>query len=732
MPTDQTQFQPQQPEQSNFTVRQPLFPDDRPDIAPTPQEPPKPQMTGNKYMIMPKDQQVDMEVVGMVMGRFESSKTWRRMRRLIWDKAWQHMKGLYDKANKAAWQSTTFMPLTSKVVEVITSNLHSAVFSPEMPIEWQTKRSDLDPLVRSVNELIQTDFDKCQAKAHFTDFLRNMCVMGTSVGEVGYKKEMETVMIKQRLPGDVTDMMKSMGMEGGEQFIPKQMLVKDYATITNVDLYDIYPQPEIAEFSKDTWVIHKSKITNRELKMGSQDPDPYYRFDNVTDDVLEGSGQSRIDVDPEKQTRRFALLDYQVYHHFLDPDREHELYTFYGQIPVWYLKPELLKDKSRQYDSVPGCLKVVDGQWVIWKRLSPWRDGEPPYFKGNYIRIPGQFYGIGVAELVMGLQIEKNEIRNSRMDNINLSMNKIVAVIKDMVPPNEWNRLVSEPGAIWLFKGVDDIRKAIQQIEMGNVTQDSWIASKEVDQEAQEVTAANKVTQAAGGSDSSDSGGSTFRGQMLNVQQATGRWMLYARLFEWMGLMPAVKKFYHRIYQFKSFKDAQEILGPARAQNFQFIPPEDLEKIAKLVPLGVMTMENKGVKLAQMNQFATLWMQQPFFKPLEFSRKMWVEMGNPEPDAVLFSDDEMQQYNEMKQMMITAASQNPGMPQPGGMGGPSGLLGPNGQPAQGPQTGSKGNVPGGQAVAGNVPGPNYGVPRPALQARGPGASPIDSHGVPLS
>ncbi len=35
---------------------------------------------------------------------------------------------------------------------IITANLHSAVFGPEMPVEFQTRRSDFDQLVRSVNE----------------------------------------------------------------------------------------------------------------------------------------------------------------------------------------------------------------------------------------------------------------------------------------------------------------------------------------------------------------------------------------------------------------------------------------------------------------------------------------------------------------------------------------------------------------------------------------------------
>lgn len=674
---------------------------------------------------------IDMEVIDMVMGRYNSSREWRRQYRVLWDKCWQHMKGIYDTANKAQWQAKTFMPLTSKVVEVIVSNLHSAVFGPEMPVEWQTKRSDMDAQVRSTNELIQTDFDKCNAKAEFTDFLRNMCVTGTGIGEVGYVKETETVMIKQRQqPHPMDQMLRSMGVNSGEQFVPKQMLVKDYATIKNIDITDIYPEPRKQDFSKDSWVIHKAKITNRELMNGSREQDPYYRLDNVTSDLLEGSGSERVEQDPEKQTRRFALMDYNYTTHFMDPDREHDLYKFYGQIPLWFLQPDTRKDPKKQYDSVPGVIWVVDGWKVVWKRLSPWRDGEPPFFKGNYIRIPTQFYGIGVAELVMGLQVEKNEIRNSRMDNINLSMNKIMAVVKDMVPPGEWKRLVSEPGALWLFRGVDDVRKAIQQIDFGNVTQDSWVASKEVDQEAQEVTAANKVTQAAGGG-GDDAGGSTFRGQMLNVQQATGRWMLYARMLEWTGLMVAMKKFYHRIYQFKTYQDATETLGPGRGESFQFIAPEDLEKIAKLVPLGVMTMENKGVKLAQMNQYTQTWMNEPFFKKLEMARKMAVESGIPEPDSILFSDDEMKQYNQMHQMLLAQAGQmGPmGMPQPGGPP-PGGLLGPNGQPA--PQTGQGGNVPGGMPVSGNVPGPAHGMPRPAQQARGPGASQFDLHGGPMS
>lgn len=302
-----------------------------------------------------------------------------------------------------------------------------------------------------------------------------------------------------------------------------------------------------------------------------------------------------------------------------------------------------------------------------------------------------------------------------------MAMNKIVAVIKDMVPSGEWQRLRSEPGALWVFKGIDDIRKAMTTVELGDVTKDTWMASQEVDREIQEVTAAVKATVGVGGG-TDQTGGNTFRGQLLNAQAATERWMLYARVLEVMGLSPAIRKFYQRIYQFKSYEDAIEVLGPIRSQNFEFIAPEELEKIAKLVPMGVMNMETKGVQLAQLAQFVQQWSGQPWFKGIEVARAELIRMGFPEPDKFLFSDQELMQFNQFNQQMAMMTMGGPEMP--------PNLVGPSGAP--GPQTGNRANVPGGQPVAGSVPGPNFGIARPAIQARGPGASPIDLIGKPLS
>lgn len=185
---------------------------------------------------------------------------------------------------------------------------------------------------------------------------------------------------------------------------------------------------------------------------------------------------------------------------------------------------------------------------------------------------------------------------------------------------------------------------------------------------------------------------------------------MYARMLEVTGLGDAVRKMYHRIYQFKTFDDVGKVLGPERAQNFQFVTPEDLDVMAKMVPLGVTSMENKGVKLAQMAEQFQMFSGQPWFKPVEHARRMMV-VGGDDPDLSIMSDEELKILNDAKRQMIGEAQMLPGAPPPEGNPEPSGPTGP---------------------IAGNVPGPTDGLPMPAQPARGPGASSIDMTGRPLS
>ena len=653
-------------------------------------------MTGEQILSLPMPTLIDMEVAQMVTNRRNLSENWRRPRRLEWDQAWMDYNQVYNATGKQPWQSTTFMPLINRSVEIIVSNIHGAVMGPEMPVELETRgRPDLDEKIHKHNRIISYDFERCQFKAHWTDYLRSLVLLGTGIAKIDYVKQTEEVMVKERRKPSVMDgILSKFGKQIElERFVPRNELVKDHARFRHRDLYDIYIQPYTQDFSKDHWVIEKGTITNKELISGSLDQDPYFHLDNITSELLNSGGDQSDGKDPEKQVRRMAFLDYDIQSHHLEPDQSHELLEYYGPIPTWFIDPELRNDPRKKYDTVPGWIWVVDGH-VVRKKICPWRDGEPPYVKGNYVRVPNQFYGMGVGKLLQGLQVEKNEIRNLNIDNINITMNKVTAIMKDKVDPQEWKRLVSQPGAIWPFKGTDDIRKVLMPIEFPDQAKSVWLATQQIDQEAAETSGAVRATLGVQGTQE-DAGAGTFRGQLLNKQVATERFMLYARVEELCGLTAAFRKFYQRIYQFKGYEQIDEILGMEQAKDFELIPPEVLEKVSKITPMGVLSMENKGVKLAQMTQLSQMYGMEPWFKKYEMARKQYIEMGFSDPDSVFFSAEEMQQFNDFrKQIMGGGMGQGPTLAGEAPNPNPSAPMAPQGMATQPPPPNGPGARPG--------------------------------------
>ena len=701
----------------------PLTMDAQPEPQPEYNASPEPQTGETDVVGMPIETLIDTEIISMVTGRQQASQNWRDELRLEWDEATDNYEQIYDATGKEDWQATTFQPLIPTHVERATASLHNMSMGPESPVEFKARQGENEEVVNKTNDLVQHDLERGQFKVNWTDFLRTNALYGTAIGKIGYVKETATVMVKKRqrsmLGGAMNAMAKMFGfqeVQAAESFQPETMVVKDFAQFKNCDIYKLYPQPHIEDFSKDSWVVEKFKITNKELVEGAMSEDEFYRLGNVTPELLM-SGASTPNNDPETQQKRMAMMDKDVPMPYLEPDLEHEGLEYWGPVPLWFLEPECRTDPVKKYLTVNAWIWVIDGRFVVRKRLNPYRDATPPYVKGNYIRRPGLFYGIGIGKMLNGLQIEKNETRNTRQDNINLILNKIMAILKDKVSKDDFSRLVSGPGAIWTFTGIDDIRKAVTTIDMPDITADSWRASAEIDREAQETTDVVKTTQTIGAGED-QAGNGTFRGQMLNKQQSNERFMLIARILEIVGLNAAIDKIYQRIYQYKSFEQIDTILGAERAKDFELVPPEKINEVASLISLGALTNENKGLKLAQMRDFYVIFEKQEWLKKIEYARKMYRLMGTgTDPDEVLWTDEEIKQFNEMKRQMMSELGGAPGSPvgeNPMGTP-PSGLGAPPTSP-----------------VAGNEPGPSDGLPRPSMEPRGPGAATIDGMGRPAA
>lgn len=656
--------------------------------------------------------EVDTAVIEMVVSRKKASEDFRKSKKDVWDKCWEHFLQVYDGTGKEYWQSQRFWPETPKVVETIVANLHAAHLVPKIPAEWQVKVKEAEEDIRNINDLMQNDVNQGRFKLNFTDNLRELCILGTTVGKVEYEYCKDDVMIKTRTRAGLMDraMAQYSGQPIGEydqQSTIESMVTADYAVSKYVDLYNIYPEPGSTDVSKKAWIIEYDKVRNAKLIELANHEDEYYRLENITSEMLMSQNSKMTPNNEETANKDSVLLKDQVVVPTYDADGEHELLEYWGPAPAWMVYPDLKEDDNYRYKQVNAWFWVIDGKWLVRRKINCYRDGEPPYFKIPYIKVPGDWYGIGPVELMMFLQIEKNELVNTALDNINIMLNKMVGILKDKVSKDDWARLESVPGGLWLFENTDDIRKVMLPIEFQNLLKDIYMAIDMVDRAIQEVTGAVKATLGVGGAND-EAGGGTLGGQVMNKQAASERFMLYARTIEASGLSDCFRKMYQRIYQFKSYENVEKILGQERFKNFEFITPEDLDAVADLVPLGVMTLETKGVRLAQMDQFAQRWVGRPWLKEYDLARREWIEMGNTDPDSVIFSPEEMKQFNDFRRSMMGQGGGMPGQEQPGI-----------------PDQGQEGPIPGG--MMGNRPQ----VAMPAQEAQGPGVSPQDVTGMPM-
>lgn len=600
---------------------------------------------------IPMDMMVDGDIRDMITRRLETSRTYYQAQRDIHDKCWNHYRQIYDRTNKEDWQSTIFVPASPKVAEVICSNMHAAQLGPEKPVEYQARFPSFEDRVKDANDILAVDMDKGNFKVAYEDTLRSKCIIGTGIGKVEYLKEYADVEVKERTqePPQLTAIKRLFGMQAQDQEVTsqKRLLVKDWATYKNVDRYDIYPEPGTVEFCKDRWVIERGKICNYKLlELSRSEDNPLI---NINDDLLMNNPSDVDDPDGDKEVKDAANNELTDETAYMDPDQEHELLEYWGPAPKWMVYPELYGKDEAQYEMVHAWFWLIDGEYVVRRQLTPWRDAEPPYVKDVYIPVPGKFDGIGPLELMMGLQVELNEGVNARQDEINVKLNKPLAVVKDMVAKGQWKKLKAGPGALYVFSNTDDIKKAMMPIDYDGNLSDSWRSTQLVMQEIEEVTAAVKATIGVGGAET-EAGGGTLGGQLLNKQVAADRFIMYARRSEIMGLSQAVRKMYQRIYQFKSMEDVSQALGEERMQTFQFVSPEELDMKAKIVPMGVTSMENKNAKLIQMRDEYMLWKDEPWFKKVEHARKM-KEIAGDRPDETIFTDEELQQYMQAQQQM---------------------------------------------------------------------------------
>ena len=224
--------------------------------------------------------------------------------------------------------------------------------------------------------------------------------------------------------------------EDGGDYSP---LMKTVPEVTQVSVWNFYPDPDAHSMEEAQYVIERHKMSRSQLRALKKRP--YFR-DSVIDEVIE-MGENYVkkyweddltDYAPDYGIDRFSVLEY------------------WGMIDTELLIeqgvdiPAELKDTDELQANVWTC----NGK-LLRMVLNPFKPAKIPYMAVPYELNPYSFFGVGIAENMDDTQTLMNGFMRMAVDNGVLSGNLLIEVDETNLVPGQ--DLSVYPGKIFRRQG---------------------------------------------------------------------------------------------------------------------------------------------------------------------------------------------------------------------------------------------------------------------------------------
>lgn len=657
---------------------------------------------GHQSAPQPGDSQLAIqrkqELLTYVQNFYRSSWNWRSTKmHEKWDRCDRNFHAIYNpdhKARKKPWQSTMFIDITFQNVEIVTSQIYKTMMAPRPPIQTEAGPAGDDLQARLIQDVVDYELRKSGFDIAFYDALKEAVKYGSGFVKLYWEKVEDIRMRRvprEQSPQEVLQGAPNEALMGaapmpqpmitGFQMAPVQVLLRNNLRARYVHIRDVFPEPNTMSWDK---VIHRDKLSYGEI-CKLIDSGHFFDVKAQLQDITEGEHFEQ-DIQDIKQERGY----FEVNRDMPRNEKRHTVWELYNQIPRKWIEFDIPEGDAAE-ELVPAKVQAASAVAVLSSEINTQFDGECNLLKFGYIRT-GETYDKGICEILFDDQDEINESGNLGIDNMNLIINKMLAVIEAyLVNPDQ--DLLSQPGALIRLKAqVEDVKKAIMPIEFPDLAKSFFEHRFNIERMVQEKTGANRVTLGSSGlvKDTNQTlGGMELLKQMFNERVAA-----YGMVMESSFLLRAAEKIYGLIYQNLNPQDLRPILGEEPVQigilpipgpdgmpmphmiprfaAFVFVPPEEVSKSYRFKPMGVFSLENKVVKAAQFMDFAK------FFAPV-------LNMS----EAAKYAAELMGTSDKVDKMVLPFPIMPPGEEQPSPNGGSK----PNAKETPGAKGGPNGNQP---------------------------------------
>ena len=469
-------------------------------------------------------------------------------------------------------------------------------------------RKEVETMSRRIYKgLLPDDYLKGESASHFTE--EDLAVVNTQVVRHYYDNVMQIKRqlypwVKQKVILGTSPIRQYWHRQDNEMFYKKRVPFEDkqgvvrFKTMAVQEMVNLYNGPKLrAEDMFNTWVYPHNALMQEDIEM------VFYRTVVKKFDLerkakegtcahfseIENQG-NEIQQDFEEAQERLAQ--------FGDSGELKSLQgnDYYELLEVWCNL--LLPGSDRPVSCV---VEIINEQLCTRIQRNPYWHQQTPFDFGRFIiPPPGEFYGRGLPEAAMSLQLQLEDTMNQTMDATTLSLNNITIINPAYAPNSESFEM--EPGATWWADP-----NAVKQFVFPDLTESGYKAAGTLRGWISEMS--DNVPQLP----DPIAGKARSTGQ---AQLAVGEWQTDLFCFidflsvEALGSM--AHKTHSLLQQFLGEDEIIKVSGKyAGTMINRVVTPEDLVGRYKFKWMGALQIENQAVKTQQMLNLLSIWKNLP-------------------------------------------------------------------------------------------------------------------------
>lgn len=484
------------------------------------------------------------------------------------------------------WQNQIHVPLTFEAEQTLTPRIFTALFPSDAPVDVQVE-GDADPEQGvKIKNLIQHFFRVSDAQGEAIPMLQQNTLFGTGYMEGG------SWLVKRGWQIDKT----------GQRYYT---IIESRPDSKWVDFFEMFPHPNKLEMWDPMPLMRRRFIDQETMKNLVENP--FFRFENV---------QEALD---SKLPNVYNQGTNCPNHYMPKPGERYEIIDYWGG---WDNEVIMSSGKVRIQKQVPYWCIVINRAVTLRAMPNPYNHQTPPFLKVRFYEdTKPSWFGIGVGKVGRASQERVNKIVNSRLDNVDLVMNKMGFYNGNDSLINLKKLQVSKPG---LWHKVSDTQLSIRWMETPDVTQSSYLEEEKAKQDFREATGATMQLMP---SDQTSDQHRTAMGIQLLQGAAGMRFRPVLRRLERDFIQNLAMFYFANLNQFMTEAEWVEVTGQNGESKPVKVSPEDIQARVFFIPTGISETMNKEVQVGQLLRFKEVTANDPTVNRGEINKRIAELLG---------------------------------------------------------------------------------------------------------